>query len=154
MQIPGDRPKVASRRVDQARQVTDLSVGPSGKRVVVSARGDLWTAPAENGTPRPLTNTSGIFERNPAWSPDGKWIAFFDDSTGEYELYVMPADGKGAKRQLTTDRGPFKTDITWSPDSKRLAYSDKTGALYLVTLEDGTRALVDRDPEEIGRAHV
>ena len=146
VQVPGDRPKVTARNVDQARNLSDWSIGPTGKRVVVSARGDLWTAPTENGTPRPLTSSSGVFERNPAWSPDGKWIAFFDDSTGEYELYVMPADGKGAKRQLTSDAGPFKTDINWSPDSKRVAYSDKTGTMWLITLEDGTRARVDRDP--------
>ncbi|NBU41949.1 MAG: hypothetical protein EBS51_14355, partial [Planctomycetia bacterium] len=137
---------VATRSVDQARNIGEWSIGPSGKRAVVSARGDLWTVPAENGTPRPLTSTSGVYERNPSWSPDGKWIAFFDDSTGEYELYVMPADGKGAKRQLTSDGGPFKTDVTWSPDSKRVAYSDKTGVLWLVNLEDGTRAKVDRNP--------
>jgi len=146
VRVPGDRPKVTARKVDESRNISAWSPGPSGKRAVVSARGDLWTAPAENGTPRPLTATSGVFERDPSWSPDGKWIAFFDDSTGEYELYVMPADGKGAKRQLTTDGGPFKNDITWSPDSKRLAYSDKTGTLWLVTLQDGTRARVDRNP--------
>jgi len=146
VRVPGDRPKVAPRSVDQSKNISAWSAGPSGKRVVVSARGDLWTAPAENGTPRPLTATNGIFERDPAWSPDGKSVAFFDDSTGEYELYVMPADGKGTKRQLTTDGGPFKSDITWSPDSKRLTYSDKTGTLWLVTLEDGARARVDRNP--------
>jgi tricorn protease len=146
VRVPGDRPKVAPRTVDQSKNISGWSAGPSGKRVAVSARGDLWTAPAENGTPRPLTATNGIFERDPSWSPDGKSVAFFDDSTGEYELYVMPADGKGAKRQLTTDGGPFKSDITWSPDSKRLAYSDKTGTLWLVTLEDGARARVDRNP--------
>ncbi|MFM7809086.1 MAG: peptidase S41, partial [Planctomycetota bacterium] len=146
VRVPGDRPKVAPRSVDQSKNISAWSAGPSGKRVVVSARGDLWTAPAENGTPRPLTATNGIFERDPAWSPDGKSVAFFDDSTGEYELYVMPADGKGTKRQLTTDGGPFKSEITWSPDSKRLTYSDKTGTLWLVTLEDGARARVDRNP--------
>jgi tricorn protease len=146
VRIPGDRPRVAARRVDQSRNISAWSIGPTGNRVVVSARGDLWTLPVENGTPRPLTGTSGVFERSPSWSPDGKWIAFFDDSTGEYELYVTRADGKGERRQLTTDNGPFKNDITWSPDSKRIAWSDKTGTLRLVTLEDGGIVPVDRDP--------
>jgi len=146
VQIPGDRPKVTQRNVDQARNISEWSVGPTGKRVAVSARGDLWTTPVENGSPRPLTNTNGVNERNPAWSPDGTWIAFFDDSTDEYELYVMAADGKGAKRALTSDGGPFKTDIVWSPDSKRVAYSDKTGTLWLVNLEDAARTRIDRDP--------
>ena len=146
VQVPGDRPRIATRNVDQSRNIGSWSIGPSGKRVAVSARGDLWTAPAENGTPRPLTSTSGVFERDPTWSPDGKSIAYFDDSTGEYELFVMPADGKGERKQLTSDGGPFKNDITWSPDSKRIAYSDKTGTLWLVTIEDGARMRVDRDP--------
>ena len=91
-------------------------------------------------------HSSGVAERSPAWSPDGESIAFFDDSTGEYELYVMPAKGKGEKRALTTDGGPFKESITWSPDSKKLTYGDKTGSLWLVTLADSSRVLVDRDP--------
>jgi tricorn protease len=94
-------------------------------------------------------HTSGVAERSPTWSPDGESIAFFDDSTGEYELYVMPASGKGEKRALTTDGGPFKDGIVWSPDSKKLLYGDKTGSLWLVTVADGSRVLMDRDPQAI-----
>ena len=146
VRIPGDRPRLAARTVNEAKNISDWSIGPTGARVVVSARGDLWTCPAEHGTPRALTATSGAFERSPGWSPDGKWIAFFDDTTGEYELYLLSADSKGERRQLTSDGGPFKNEIFWSPDSKRVAYTDKTGSLYLVNLEDGARTLVDKDP--------
>jgi tricorn protease len=144
--IPGNRPKIAHRTIDAAKQIQSWNIGPSGKRVVVAARGDIWTLPTENGSPRLLVHTNGVAERSPAWSPDGENIAFFDDSTGEYELYVMPANGKGEKRALTTDGGPFKESITWSPDSKKLTYGDKTGSLWLVTLADASRVLVDRDP--------
>ena len=146
VQIPGNRPKIAHRTIDASKQIQSLNIGPTGKRVVVAARGDIWTLPTENGSPRLLVHSSGVAERSPAWSPDGENIAFFDDSTGEYELYVMPANGKGEKRALTTDGGPFKEGITWSPDSKKLTYGDKTGSLWLVTLADASRVLVDRDP--------
>ena len=150
VKIPGDRPAVRTRTEDVSDQLQGSSISPSAKRVAVAARGDIWSAPAENGVPRNMTRTEGIAERNPAWSPDGKWIAYFDDSTGEYELWAMPADGKGAKKQLTKDGGPFKTAIQWLPDSKKLAYQDKTGTAYVVDFETGERKTMDKEPWDGG----
>lgn len=113
---------------------------------MVEARGDIWTLPAENGTPRNLTRSNGTAERDPAWSPDGRWIAFFDDRSGEYELCVMPADGKGERKALTSAGGPFKSGIWWSPDSKWITFGDKTGRLFLVSAEGGEVKEVDREP--------
>jgi tricorn protease len=150
VRIPGDRPTVRPRTEDVSDQLQGSSISPSAKRVAVAARGDIWTAPAENGVPRNLTRTDGVAERSPSWSPDGKWIAYFGDETGEYELWAMPADGKGDRRQLTKDGGPFKTDIQWFPDSKKLIYQDKTGSAYLVDVETGDRKLVDKEPWDGG----
>jgi len=150
VKIPGDRPAVRTRTEDVSDQLQGSSISPSAKRVAVAARGDIWSAPAENGVPRNMTRTDGIAERNPAWSPDGKWIAYFDDSTGEYELWAMPADGKGAKKQLTKDGGPFKTAIQWLPDSKKLVYQDKTGTAYVVDFETGERKTMDKEPWDGG----
>ena len=150
VKIPGDRPAVRTRTEDVSDELQGSGISPSAKRVAVAARGDIWSAPAENGVPRNMTRTDGIAERNPAWSPDGKWIAYFDDSTGEYELWAMPADGKGAKKQLTTDGGPFKTAIQWLPDSKKLAYQDKTGTAYVVDFETGERKTMDKEPWDGG----
>jgi tricorn protease len=150
VRIPGDRPTVRPRTEDVSDQLQGSSISPSAKRVAVAARGDIWTAPAENGVPRNLTRTDGVAERSPSWSPDGKWIAYFSDETGEYELWAMPADGKGDRRQLTKDGGPFKTDIQWFPDSKKLIYQDKTGSAYLVDVETGDRKLVDKEPWDGG----
>jgi tricorn protease len=147
--IPGDRPKLMPQVIDANGFIQGSSISPSGKRVAVQARGDLWSAPAENGTPRNLTRTSGIAERDPSWSPDGKWIAFFSDETGEYELFVMPADGKGERRKVTSDGTCFRTGITWSPDSRKAIVGDKTGAAYLVDVESGTSTLIDKDPWDI-----
>jgi tricorn protease len=150
VRIPGDRPAIRVRTEDVSDELQGSSISPAAKRVAVAARGDIWSAPAENGVPRNLTRTDGVAERRPEWSPDGKWIAYFSDVTGEYELWAMPADGKGEPRQLTKDNGPFKTDIQWFPDSKKLLYQDKTGSVYMVDFESGERTFVDKEPWDGG----
>ncbi|MCA9291490.1 MAG: PDZ domain-containing protein [Phycisphaerales bacterium] len=144
--VPGDRRAVRSKLTDVRGQIMGWGISSTGQRAAVEARGDIWTLPAENGVPRNLTATDGTAERSPAWSPDGRWIAYFSDATGEYELYVTQSDGKGETRQLTDDGGPFKMGCMWSPDSKHILYLDKTGTGFLVNLESGERTEVDRDP--------
>ena len=102
--IPGDRPDIRPQRIDADDYIQGWSISPTGKRGVLQARGDIWTVPARKGSPRNLTRTSGAHERDPVWSPDGQWIAYFSDETGEYELYIMQSDGKGETRKLT-DQG-------------------------------------------------
>jgi Tol biopolymer transport system component/C-terminal processing protease CtpA/Prc len=101
--LAGDRPTVRPRAVDASRNLTAASISPSGKRVIVEARGDLWSLPAKEGVVRGLTRTDGIAERDPSWSPDGRWIAYFSDETGEYELYVRPSDAKPADEKAEGD---------------------------------------------------
>ncbi len=150
--VPGDRDTLRIATVDAAENIQGASISPSGKRVAVVARGDIWTAPAENGTPRNMTRTDGVFERSAEWSPDGKTIAYFSDATGEYELYTMAADGKGSDgkgdvKQVTRDGAAFRTDITWAPDSKSVVLQDKAGNIDLVKLEDGGSTRLDTNPE-------
>ena len=93
--IPGARPTIRPRTVDASDFTGQASISPTGKRAVVGARGDVWTVPAENGVPRNLTASGGVAERYPAWSPDGRWIAYFGDAEGEYDLTLVQSDGKG-----------------------------------------------------------
>jgi len=154
--IPGARPTLRPRSVDAAEFIANWGISPSGKRALLEARGDVWTAPAKEGSPRNLTRTSGVAERYPAWSPDGKWIAYSSDASGEYQLTVAPADGKSEARTLTKGAGSWKANLAWSPDSKWIAYSDQTGTLFLQGLLDGSpgnggsfggeTVVVDRDP--------
>jgi len=144
--VPGDRPKIRPRTVDASEFVASLDLSPNAKRVAVEARGDVWTVPAKNGSPRNLTRTSGVAEREPTWSPDGKWIAYLADRTGEYELYITPSDGTGEPKQLTKEGKCYRYRPSWSPDSKWIYFCDKTGAMFLHSLESGETKNIDRDP--------
>jgi tricorn protease-like protein/C-terminal processing protease CtpA/Prc len=171
--IPGDRPTLRPRAVDVTKALGGAAISPTGKRVAIEARGDVWSAPAKEGVVRNLTRTDGVYERTPSWSPDGRWIAYFSDETGEYELYVRPSDAqepesketkadskdakadakpaekpadKPAPRRLTNLGPGFRYRPGWSPDSKYLTFSDQAGALHLVTLESGEHKVVDADP--------
>ncbi len=149
VRIPGARARLRPQVVDASAFIDSWDISPSGKRALVEARGDLWTLPAENGIPRNLTHSSGIAERSPSWSPDGKSIAWFEDSPSQgYELFVMPADGTGEKRQLTKTDGAFKSNIVWSPDSKMLTYGGKTNVLFLVDVATGDEKVIDQEEWE------
>jgi len=143
--IPGARPKVRPHLVDASENIQDREISATGKRVVLSARGDIWTLPAKHGSPRNLTATSGVAERDPYWSPDGRWISYFSDESGEYHLYIMQSDGKGKPRKLTDDGEGYLYTPRWSPDSKRIVFRDKTGSIYVTEVESGDTKLVDRD---------
>jgi len=143
--IPGDRPKIRPHVVDASKNLAGGGISSTGKRAVVEARGDIWTVPAEHGPVRHITDSSGSAERSPAWSPDGRWIAYFSDADGEYELYVTQSDGKEEPRQVTDGDKTYFYSITWSPDSKSVVLIDKAGRIILVDIESGEQTVVDRD---------
>jgi tricorn protease len=109
-----------------------FEISPDGKRALFSARGDLFTVPAKEGVTRNLTNTSGVHERNPKWSPDGKTIAYISDASGEDEIHVRPADGSGEETPLTQSGPPYKYHLVWSPDSKKIMWADKLMRLFML----------------------
>ena len=127
-----------------AASIGSYSLSPSAARALVEARGNIFTVPAEHGSVRALTsNHSGIHELNPAWSPDGKWIAYLSDKTGEFEIYTRPQMG-GEETRVTTDGGVYRYGPAWSPDSKKLLYWDKLHQLWFISLEDKKPVLVDK----------
>lgn len=144
--IPGARPKIRPQRIKVNDRIQDWSVSPTGKRVLLEARGDIWTLPAKEGAAINLTRSSGAAERDPQWSPDGQWIAYFSDASGEYELAIRQSDGKGEEKQLTSGGNAFRYSPQWSPDSKRIAFSDKTGSIFIYTIDNKETKLVDKDP--------
>ncbi|HET9983748.1 MAG TPA: PDZ domain-containing protein [Longimicrobiales bacterium] len=127
-----------------AKLIASAGISPTGKRAVFGARGDVFTVPAENGIVRDVTNTSGAAERSPAWSPDGRWIAYWSDRTGEYELTVRPADGTGAERTVTKLGAGFRYAPYWSPDAKKIAYVDQAMRIHVVDVATGADQAVDQ----------
>ncbi len=144
--IPGALESLRDKTIDVSKYVQAGGVSSTGKRAVAEARGDIWTVPVENGAVRQITDTSGISERLPSWSPDGRWIAYFSDGDGEYELYITQSDGKGETRQLTDGNQTYFMNATWSPDSKTIYTVDKAGVMNLVNVETGEVTHFDTDP--------
>lgn len=123
--------------------IGSASVSPTGKRALFDARGDIFSVPAENGNIENLTQTQGIREIYPNWSPDGKYISYYSDATGEYEIYLLE-NKKGAKSvQITSGSSAWKYNSEWSPDSKYLLYSDRTLQLKLLNTETKKEIVVD-----------
>jgi tricorn protease len=127
-----------------ASAVENVSLSPKGLRLAVEARGDIFTVPAEKGDTRNLTKTPGSAERDPAWSPDGKSIAYFSDASGEYQLLIR--DQEGLQPAKVIDLGPdasYYYGPRWSPDSKRIAFTDKHLRLWYVEAAGGKPVKVD-----------
>ncbi|MDM7995560.1 MAG: PDZ domain-containing protein [Acidobacteriota bacterium] len=122
---------------DVSRQITNYEIAPDGSRALFGAHGEIFTVPAKYGNTRNLTNTSGVHERASKWSPDGKWIAYISDASGEDEIYIVPQDGSGPAKQLTKGADTYKFSLLWSPDSRKLLWSDKKLRLQYVDLDSG-----------------
>ena len=131
--------------VDASKHLESVNLAPDGQRVIAVARGDLFSVPAKEGTPRNLTKTSNAHERDAVWSPDGKWIAYNSDMTGENELYVCAQDGKGQAQQLTSGADTYYYQAIWSPDSKKLLWSDRLQRLRYVDVASKAVTQVDQD---------
>jgi tricorn protease len=149
--VRGDFPAVRPHLVNAAEQIENADISPTGARAVFEAHGEILTVPVEHGDIRNLTNTTSAAERDPAWSPDGKWIAYFSDESGEYALHLSAQDGMGDARKINLGNPPtFYYSPKWSPDSKKIAYSDKRLNLWYVDVDGGKPVLVDTNPYDGG----
>jgi tricorn protease len=145
--IRADLGSVRPRFVKVAEQIQKAALSPTGARALFEARGDIFTVPADKGDARNLTRTSGVAERDPAWSPDGKSIAYFSDESGEYELHVAPQRGTGKVKKFKPGGGSsFFYSPVWSPDSKKIAYTDKRLNIWYLDLDTGLSKKVDTNP--------
>ncbi|MBY0230618.1 MAG: PDZ domain-containing protein [Gemmataceae bacterium] len=152
--IKADLPALRTRIAKVEPLIRSATVSPTGARVAFEARGDIFTVPAAKGDARNLTRTTGVAERDPAWSPDGQSIAYFTDESGEYELRIARpnAAGKVVKTIKPGDGPSFYYSPVWSPDGKRIAYSDKRLNLWQVEVESGKSTKIDQNPyPDIGR---
>lgn len=149
VRVAGDFPGVRPRFVKVADKIQSAGLSPTGKRAVFGARGEVLTVPAEKGDIRNLTETPGVAERYPAWSPDGKWIAYFSDESGEYALHLREPSGLGETRKISLGTPPsFFYSPLWSPDSKKIAYTDKRLNVWYLDLDKGAPVRVDTNTYE------
>ena len=149
VRLAGDMPEMRPHFLHVGSRIRNARLSPTGVRVVVEAHGEVLTVPAEKGDIRNLTNTPGVMERDPAWSPDGKWIAYFSDESGEYALHLRRQNGAGEVKKLNLGSPPsFFYNPTWSPDSKKIAYTDKRLNLWYIDIDKGTPVKVDTDTYE------
>ncbi|HEY3384617.1 MAG TPA: PDZ domain-containing protein [Vicinamibacterales bacterium] len=144
--VTADLPDTRPRFVKGARYVRAAALSPSGARAVFEFRGEIVTVPAEKGDPRNLTNTPGVHERSPVWSPDGRSVAYFSDGGGEYRLVVEPQDGKGEAKAYKLPGAGFYGRPAWSPDSKKVAYTDNAWSLFWIDLATGVSKKVASEP--------
>ncbi len=142
--VAGDMPQLESHWVKVGKEILNADISPTGARAVFEAHGDILTVPAEKGDIRNITNSSGAADRDPSWSPDGKWIAYFSDASGEYQLRIEDQKGLDPPRSISLGESPsFYYSPAWSPDSKRIAYSDKFLNLWYVDLDHPTPVKID-----------
>lgn len=127
-----------------ADRVTAADVSPDGKRLVVTARGEVFDVPADKGVTRNLTRTSGANERGAKWSPDGKYIAYISDRTGETEIWLQAEDGE--PMQLTRNNDTYIRRLMWRPDSKKILYTDRKNRIVEVDVESKSKHTVMQNP--------
>src|SRR5262245_23544571 len=145
--VAGDFPELRERLVKVNQRLTNAHLSPTAARALFAARGEIVTVPAEKGDPRNLTNTVAVMERDPAWSPDGKSIAYFSDESGEYQLHIKNQNGMGSPVKIALgDKPGFYFSARWSPDSKKIAYTDSHQTLWYIDVNEKRPVKVDKDP--------
>jgi tricorn protease len=142
----GDFPWMMPHWEDVTARMTNMVLSPTGKRVAVEARGEIFTIPAEKGDVRNLSNSSGSAERDPAWSPDGKLLSYFSDKSGEYKVIIEAQDGLTPPREIALPNPTHYYTASWSPDSKKLLYTDTNLNVWVLDVASGKAKIIGNDP--------
>ena len=144
IRVQGDFTELRAKFVNVGRTLGSPAVSPNGARAVFTARGEVITVPAEKGDARNITNSPGVMERDPQWSPDGRFIAYLSDESGEYALHVHPQTGAGEVKKIDLKPGFYRWP-RFSPDSRKVALVDSFQRLWYVDLDSGKQVDVARD---------
>jgi len=139
-----DESTLMSRNENVEKLIQNFSVSYNGNRTLFEARGEIFSVPAENGTVINLTQSPGVAERFPSWSPNGKYIAYFSDRSGEYQLTVRDMENPTAEKKLTNFDSGYRYNTYWSPDSKQLVFIDQTMTINLYDMDKDQLKKVDK----------
>ncbi len=145
IQISSDLITVKPRKESVSDNIQNFTLSPDGNRAIFEARGELFSLPAEKGFVKNLTHSSGTAERHPAWSPNGKYVAYWSDKSGEYELTLKDLTQKDDEKKLTSLGSGFRYQLFWSPNSKKLAFIDQTMTISIYDMESEEVTKVDKD---------
>ncbi|HEV2387489.1 MAG TPA: PDZ domain-containing protein [Candidatus Acidoferrales bacterium] len=147
--ITGDFPDARAHFEKVARHILNANISPTGARAVFEAHGEILTAPGEKGSIRNLTNSPAVADRDPAWSPDGRSIAYFSDASGEYRVRISDQTGLQPVKELALGDPPaFYYSPIWSPDSRKIAYTDNRLNVWYLDVETGRNLKVDTNTYE------
>lgn len=154
VEVSADLPWARPQFKKVAPLIRDAALSPTGARAVFSARGEIFTVPAEKGDYRNLTQTPGAHDRGPAWSADGSQIAWFSDASGEYQLMIGDQSGLTKARAVAMPAVGFYSGLAWSPNGKELLMQDSRLNLWVVDAASGRARKIDTDPFETpGRSY-
>ena len=148
IKVEGDFPWMRPHWVKAKDYINGAAISPTGARALIASRGDVFTVPAEKGDVRNISNSQGTADREPAWSPDGKTIAWFSDDSGEYQLVLADQQGKISKK-IKLEHPDFYFTLRWSPDSKYVAFADAGRTLYVLDVATEKVEAIDNE----GYAH-
>ena len=145
--VMADVSTLMPRTVNVGNTIYNFEISPDAKRSVFEARGDLFSIPAENGVIINLTNTSGSWERNPSWSPNGRHLAYWSDQSGEWEIWLRDNASSEAKKLTSINRG-MGWNLMWSPDSKKIAFINDLQEIKVLTVSTGDMVTIDQSTNQ------
>jgi len=148
IQIGNDTPYSRTEIKNASKRISSADLSPNGERVLFSARGDIFSVPAKSGISTNYTESPGIHERNASWSPNGKFIAYVSDRSGEFEIWIEDQDGNGEAKQITKNSNTYIYGFEWSPDSKKILFRTKKQELIYIDIVSGESVQVDKTTEE------
>ncbi len=153
--LPSDRILTRERFPDAVEYMTSLDLSPDGKRLAVVTRGEIFSVPVKEGVTLAVTAGSGAHEIGASYDPKGEKLVYVTDPTGEQEIAVRDAWGRGpAKTVRPAGASGWLYPPRWSPDGKWLAWSDQTQTLYVMPADGGKPIAVDRSPKSEIREYV
>jgi tricorn protease len=153
--VVGDFPWAETKTDNVTTRATSASLSPTGKRIILEARGDIYTVPVENGDPRNITQSSGAADRRPLWSPDGKELAWFSDKDGkDYALYVTDQEASKEPRKISLGDSKLAWSATWSPNGKMIAFTDNAARLQVLELANGNITTADIGGTNLDRGNM